>query len=112
MGSVFDSLLGPALDTINDEFGADLTVARGALSASFKGDIKHKPREDVLSPGDLPTEGEVVTLSITVANMGVLGRPRHKDIVTEEDGTRWAIARVDPETSLSVLCRLIEPEEA
>ncbi|MBP7149468.1 MAG: hypothetical protein KBD01_18220 [Acidobacteria bacterium] len=111
MSSVFDDILGPALDTINEVVGADLTVTRGASSVSFKGDIKHKPREDVLSPGDLPTEGEVVTLSITVANMGVLGRPRHKDIVTEEDGTRWAIARVDPETALSVMCRLIEPED-
>lgn len=112
MGSEFDSLLGDMLDTINGVFGDDLTVTRAALSASFKGDVKHQPREDVLSPGDLPTEGEVVTLSITIANMGAMGRPRHGDIVTEQDGTRWAIARVDPETALSVQCRLIEPEEA
>jgi hypothetical protein len=111
MGSEFDDLLGPMLDECNSVFGRPLTMTRETVVISFRGDVRRAPRDETLQPSDLPTEGSRVTLWIKVTDLGVLGRPRHKDIVTTEGGERWEISGVDDDTELSVLCHLIEPEE-
>jgi hypothetical protein len=112
VASEFDSMLGDALDVINDVFGRPLTLTRGATVVSFAGDIRHTARDDTVQPSDLPIEGSRITLSITRAAIAPLAKAEQGDLITEEDGSCWQVAKVDRETQLSDLCHLIEPEEA